>query len=98
MATNEQIRLRIADTVERLMEARGIRTEDVQAAIEHGETTGQKFVNPASGRFLTSFRPGRVTFWVEYSRVDEGFEVHRAYSHRMEIQRGPHGRKDTIDG
>lgn len=96
MATYEQIRLRISEAMERLMEDRGIHREDVQATIEHGETTGQKFINPPSGRFLTSFRPGRVTFWVEYSRDGEEFEVHRAYSHRMEIQRGPHGRKDTI--
>jgi hypothetical protein len=96
MTTYEQIRLRISDAVEQLMENRGIRREDVQATVEHGETTGQKFFNPASGRFLTSFRPGRVTYWVEYSRIDEEFEVHSAYSHRMEMKRGPHGRKDSI--
>jgi hypothetical protein len=95
MATYEQIGLRISDAVERLMENRGIQREDVQVTIEHGETTGEKFINPLSGRFLTSFRPGMVTYWVEYSRVDEEFEVHSAYSHRMEIKRGPHGRKDT---
>jgi hypothetical protein len=96
MATYEQIRLRVPDEVERLMQTRGILREDVQATIEHGETTGEKFVHPSSGRFLTSFRPGRVTYWVEYSRVDEEFEVHSAYSHRMEMKRGPHGRKDKI--
>ncbi len=91
MTIHEQTRLRISDAVERLMENRGIRREDVQATVEHGETTGEKFIDPSSGRFLTSFRPGRVTYWVEYSRADEEFEVHRAYSHRMEMKRGPHG-------
>jgi hypothetical protein len=33
-------------------------------------------------------RPDRVTYWVEYSRVGEDYQVHSAYSHRMEMKRG----------
>jgi hypothetical protein len=91
MEANEQIRLRISEEIERIMENRGIRREDVQAAIHHGETTGEKFIKRFSGRSLTSFRPGRVTYWVEYSRVDDEYHVHTAYSHRMEMKRGPDG-------
>ena len=88
MDAYEQIRLHIAEEVERLMEDRGILREDVQKAIHHAETTGAKFSNPSTGRFLTSHRPDRVTYWVEYSRVDEDYQVHCAYSHRMEMKRG----------
>lgn len=88
MNAYEQIRLHITEEVERLMEDRGILREDVQKAIHHAETTGEKFINPSTGRFLTSQRPDRVTYWVEYSRVGEDYQVHSAYSHRMEMKRG----------
>jgi hypothetical protein len=84
----EQISLRISEEVGRLMEDRRILREDVQKVIHHAETTGEKFVNPSIGRSLASFRPDRVTYWVEYSAVGEDYQVHRAYSHRMEMKRG----------
>jgi hypothetical protein len=84
----EQIRLHIPEEVERLMENRGILREDVQKTIYHAETTGEKFINPSTDRSLASHRPGRVTYWVEYSRVGEDYQVHSAYSHRMEMKRG----------
>ena len=87
MTTGEQISLSISEEVERLMEERGISREDVEKAIDHAETTGEKFINPSSGRSLASHRPDRVTYWVEYSRVGEEYQVHSAYSHRMEMKR-----------
>ncbi len=87
MTTREQIGLNISEEVERLMEERGISKEDVEKAIDHAETTGEKFINPSNGRSLTSHRPDRVTYWVEYSRVGEDYQVHSAYSHRMEMKR-----------
>jgi glutamate synthase (NADPH/NADH) small chain len=88
MTAYEQIRLHIPEEVERLMEDRQIMREDLQKAIHQAETTGEKFINPSTGRSLTSLRPDRVTYWVEYSRVGEAFQVHSAYSHRMEMKRG----------
>ena len=88
MDAHEQIRLHIPEEVERLMEDRGILREDVQKAIHHAETTGAKFINPSTGRSLTSYRPDRVTYWVEYSEAGEEYQVHIAYSHRMEMKRG----------
>ena len=87
MTTREQMSLSISEEVERLMEERGISREDVEKAIDHAETTGEKFINPSSGRSLASHRPDRVTYWVEYSRVGEDYQVHSAYSHRMEMKR-----------
>ena len=88
MNAYEQIRLHIPEEVERLMEDRRILREDVQKTIHHAETTGEKFINPSTGRSLASLRPDRVTYWVEYSRVGEDYQVHSAYSHRMEMKRG----------
>jgi len=83
----EQMRLQIPEEVERLMEDRGIQREDVQKAIHHAETTGEKFINPSTDLSLTSHRPDRVTYWVKYSRLGEEYQVHTAYSHRMEMKR-----------
>jgi hypothetical protein len=88
MDAYEQISLHIPEEVERLMEDRRILREDLQKTIHHAETTGEKFVNSSTGRFLASLRPDRVTYWVEYSRVGEDYQVHNAYSHRMEMKRG----------
>ena len=87
MTTHEQMSLSISGEVERLLEERGIGRDDVEKAIDHAEATGEKFVNPSNGRFLASHRPDRVTYWVEYSKIGEGYQVHRAYSHRMEMKR-----------
>jgi glutamate synthase (NADPH/NADH) small chain len=83
----QQIRLHIPDDVKHLMEMRLILEEDLQRAIHHAEKTGEKFVSPTTGRFLTSHRPDRVTFWVEFSTHGEQFQIHTAYSHRMEMKR-----------
>jgi hypothetical protein len=88
MDAYEQIRLHIPEEVGRIMEDRRILREDLQKAIHHAETTGEKFINPSTGRSLASMRPDRVTYWVEYSRVGEDYRVHSAYSHRMEMKRG----------
>jgi hypothetical protein len=88
MDAYEQIRLNIPEDVERLIEDRRILREDLQKTIHHAEATGEKFINPSTGRSLASLRPDRVTYWVEYSRVGEDYHVHSAYSHRMEMKRG----------
>jgi hypothetical protein len=87
METYEEIRLNIPEEVRKLMAVRGILVEDVQKTIYNAETTGEKFVDPSLGRSLTSMRPDRVTYWVEYSKVGEEYQIHSAYSHRMEMKR-----------
>ncbi len=95
MNAYEQIRVHIPEEVERLMEARRIMRQDLQKAIHHAETTGEKFIDPSTGRSLASSRPDRVTYWVEYSRVGDDYHVHRAYSHRMEMKRGYDGKSEV---
>lgn len=88
MNTDEQIRLHISEEVSRVMEERAILRDDIEKVIRHAETTGEKFVNPSTGRSLAYSRPARVTYWVEYSGGGVDFHVHTAYSHRMEAKRG----------
>ena len=49
--------------------------------------TERKFVDPSRSRSLASFRPDRVTYWVEYNRVGADYHIHTVYSHRMEMKR-----------
>ena len=83
MDAYEEVRVQIPGEVGQLLEERSILTEEVQKVILHAETAGRKLVNPGTGRFLAFYRPKAVTYWVEYCRIGELYEVHTAYSHRM---------------
>jgi hypothetical protein len=83
MDAYERISVQIPDEVERLMEDRSILRADVQKVILHAETTGKKLVNPATDRMLACYRPKAVTFWAEYVRTGECYQLVTAYSHRM---------------
>ena len=89
MEDYERIALFVSSEVLERMEERKILKEDVQRVIDYGEKSGQKLHNLSSGRWLASYRPVQVTYWVEYSHENEGFRVHNAYCHRMEIVGAP---------
>ena len=88
MEEYEKIVLHISSDILERMEERRILREDVQKVIEHSEKTGAKLFNPETGRSLASFRPAHVTYWVEYNPEGNGFRVHNAYYHRIEIVEG----------
>jgi Fe-S oxidoreductase len=88
MEEYEKIVLHISSDILERMEERRILREDVQKVIEHAEKTGAKLFNPETGRSLASFRPAHVTYWVEYNPEGNGFRVHNAYYHRIEILEG----------
>jgi hypothetical protein len=69
------------------LENRRILKTDVQKVLHNAVQTGNAFVNEETGHSLASFRPNRVTFWVEYSPDEEGrYVIHNAYAHRMEAR------------
>jgi hypothetical protein len=77
--------LHISDGVRELMAQRMILVEDVEHVIRWAESAGNKLLQKKTGHFLAHYRPGTVTYWVEYS-IDGGVcTVYNAYSHRMEI-------------
>jgi NADPH-dependent glutamate synthase beta subunit-like oxidoreductase len=82
---HETIKLNISEPVRELMERRMILVEDLQQTISWAEKTGNKLVSHLTGHFLAHHAPGTVTYWVEYSPTEDGFDIHNAYSHRMEI-------------
>jgi hypothetical protein len=88
MEDHRKIVLHMTPEVRALLEERRILVEDLQKVIHRAETTGARLVHPKTGHFKASFKPYKVTFWVEYSPADEGYIVHNAYSHRMEVSGG----------
>jgi glutamate synthase (NADPH) small chain len=88
METHRKIVLHIGPEVQSLLEERRILIEDLQKVIHHAETRGRKLVHPKTGHFKGSFKPYKVTFWVEYSPSEDGYVVHNAYAHRMEVSGG----------
>jgi len=79
----QTIELYIPTDVQARLDARRILVEDVKQVVHHAEQTGDRLCHGVSGRFLASYRPRTVTFWVEYSPRERGFEIHNAYGHRM---------------
>ncbi|MDR2089745.1 MAG: NAD(P)-binding protein [Clostridiales Family XIII bacterium] len=80
-------RLRIGEALLAQMDADRILEEEVRAVVAFCERTGRK-VRDASGGACAGYRRiGHMSYWVEYRPLEgeEGFELLRAYAHRMEI-------------
>ena len=77
------ISLKLSQDVETLLNSRLLLLEDLQKVVHHAESSGKYLVDPNTGHRLAKFRPVRVTYWVEYEPLEEGYLVHNGYSHRM---------------
>lgn len=84
----ENIRVACTEAGAAAMEERRILTSDVQKVLLQAEKSGKHLVHGETGRFLASFRPAVVTYWVKYEQTDEGYLVHNTWCHRMKIQGG----------
>jgi hypothetical protein len=74
------------DEVADIMDERHILDEDLKRVIQNAENTGEKLYQTDTDRFLSKLRVGDVTFYVEYSRIDKGYKIHTAYSHRFLLE------------
>ena len=88
MEEYEKIILDISPQVEEILEKRRILKGDIQQVVFAAEKGGQSVVHPGTGRIKACFRPFRTTIWVEYSKESDGYRIHTAYSHRMNILGG----------
>jgi Fe-S oxidoreductase len=72
----------------RIMDDRMILTDDVIAVIDSYRETGEAVLDSTSGLLIARKRIGNATFWVQFTRDSENsYTVHRAYSHRMNVER-----------
>ncbi|MBQ6719841.1 MAG: 4Fe-4S dicluster domain-containing protein [Oscillospiraceae bacterium] len=69
-----------------MMDNRMILKTDVIRVLQNLKETGEAIFDGDSGLCVTRARLGNVTFWVKYTETETGFMVHRAYSHRMNVQ------------
>jgi glutamate synthase (NADPH) small chain len=86
---HDAIRLVVVPEVREVLERRRILDEDIRRVIHEAEKTGDRLAHPGTGRHKAVFRPYRTAVWVEYTPSPEGFVVHGAYTHRMEVVGGP---------
>ncbi|EGB13360.1 FAD dependent oxidoreductase [Pseudodesulfovibrio mercurii] len=84
----ERVRMTCTEMGAAAMEERRILISDVQKVLLQAERSGRHLVHGETGRFLASFRPNTVTYWVEYELTDGGYLVHNAWCHRMKIEGG----------
>jgi glutamate synthase (NADPH) small chain len=81
----ETIKLKISPDVAERLDRRRILTDDLKQVIVHAEAGGEKFYHSSSDRYKAAHTIYKVTFWVEYTPTSEGYLIHNAYAHRMEV-------------
>ena len=69
-----------------MMDDRMILVEDVIAVLEDFRASGEA-IEDEDGLLVARRRVGNAIFWVKFSRADGGFLVHRAWSHRMRVEK-----------
>ena len=77
------VKLYIDDSLALKLDKHHILNTDIIETINHAEKSGEKLLDKVSGNFTAYHRPANVTFWVEYSKENDGWRIHNAYSHRM---------------
>ena len=71
-----------------MMDARMILTEDVERVLRAMRETGEAVLDGETGQIIARARLGNTTFWVAFTEAGEdAYLVHRAYSHRMQVER-----------
>ena len=78
--------LNYTDEARRMMDERMILTDDVIAVLEDFRSSGEA-IEDEDGLLVARRRVGNATFWVKFSLADGGFLVHRAWSHRMRVEK-----------
>jgi len=81
-----KINLHISPRLREKLNSEMILETDIEAVIEHCESSGRKVLDRESGHFTGRLKIGNMTYWAEYSPTDDGFDLVNAYSHRMSIE------------
>jgi Fe-S oxidoreductase len=79
----EDVRITMQDSVADMLEERRILLDDVRQVLFKASNGGRILRHGTDGRRIAAAELGEVTFWVEYLEGEGGFEVLKAWSHRM---------------
>ena len=87
------------DEVREKVNKQKILEEDICAVIDNAQTTGRRTFDPNTGHYKAYKEIGHITCWVEYTPLEQGYEVHNLYTHRMKIELEAvwNGRKTETD-
>lgn len=98
-AYESEYSLTMSEEVREKVNKQKILEEDLCAVIENAERTGRKTFDPNTGHYKAYKEIGYITCWVEYSPLEEGYEIHNLYTHRMKIELEAvwNGRKTETD-
>ena len=77
--------IRYTDEARRMMDDRMILTDDVIAVLNAFRETGEAVLDGETGLMIARRRIGNATFWVKFTESEDGYMVHSAYSHRMQV-------------
>ena len=81
-------RIEYTPEARKMMDARMILTEDVERVLRSMRETGEAVLDSESGQIIARARLGNTTFWVAFTEAGaDAYLVHRAYSHRMQVER-----------
>ena len=82
--------LEYTDEARAMMDERMILTEDVEKVLCAMRETGEAVLDEETGLTVARARLGNTTFWVCFTENGPNrYLVHRAYSHRMQVERRP---------
>jgi NADPH-dependent glutamate synthase beta subunit-like oxidoreductase len=84
----EDVALVISAETGAMLEERRILEDDVRQVMHKVRSGGRCMAHGEDGRRIAAAELGEVTFWVEYRDGQDGYEVLRAWSHRMRIAGG----------
>ena len=70
-----------------MMDERMILKSDVERVLSDYRENQEAILDEETKELVTRSRLGNVTFWVRFVEIEDGYLVHRAYSHRMNIMK-----------
>jgi hypothetical protein len=76
-------RVAISEELLAELEDKHILRDDIEETVAAAEANKLCFLERRSGHLLGAGRPRNVTFWVRYSREENGYRLHDAWCHRM---------------
>ena len=82
----EDLKIIIGQELRNKIEDELILDGDIKRVIGYAEKTNNSFYNPETGNILAWKRFVNITFWVEYQKFDDSFNIINAYSHRMDVK------------
>ena len=80
-----EIRLYISNEVKEILEDRLITENSIRQVIAATNANNNRLKRPSDGHYIVGYRPGIITYWVEYLPKDDGYEIFNAYSMRIRI-------------